>query len=255
MADPSLLDDQRICFGELEIMLLHGNSAAELMPRDDVYFMMKSKPYIAGYQDIRHALTRSTWAASTGNVLEIGVLRGGSAPFLHHFFDAKRLVCVDILQHVVPLERYKAQTGDVLRTHYGIDQSDRPKLREIIEADFNGPIDLVVDDASHLYEHSKASFEAVFPYLRPGGAYVVEDWSWSHERDAQVPGHYYADRHALTNLVFEFTCAYGWPSGLIESIGFSAGLMWVIRGWKQLARDDFHLDDYLHLRGRALQLV
>ena len=40
------------------------------------------------------------------------------------------------------------------------------------------PLDLVVDDASHLLEPSIASFNLLFPRLRPGGVYVLEDWSW-----------------------------------------------------------------------------
>ena len=38
------------------------------------------------------------------------------------------------------------------------------------------PLDLVIDDASHLYGPTMASFEVLFPRLRPGGLYVIEDW-------------------------------------------------------------------------------
>ena len=38
-----------------------------------------------------------------------------------------------------------------------------------IDQEFAGePIDLVIDDASHYYEHSRRSFEIVFPRLREG---------------------------------------------------------------------------------------
>jgi SAM-dependent methyltransferase len=47
-----------------------------------------------------------------------------------------------------------------------------------VATDFNGPLDLVFDDASHFYRFSKVSFETLFPLLRPGGLYVIEDWSW-----------------------------------------------------------------------------
>jgi hypothetical protein len=36
----------------------------------------------------------------------------------------------------------------------------------------------VLDDASHQYEPTKASFETLFPLLRPGGLYIIKDWSW-----------------------------------------------------------------------------
>lgn len=38
-----------------------------------------------------------------------------------------------------------------------------------------GPLDLVIDDGSHLQDHVLTSFRAVFPHLRNGGIYVVED--------------------------------------------------------------------------------
>ena len=37
----------------------------------------------------------------------------------------------------------------------------------------------MIDDASHMYEHTKVSFETLFPLLRPGGQYIIEDWSWA----------------------------------------------------------------------------
>ncbi len=49
------------------------------------------------------------------------------------------------------------------------------------------PIDVVIDDASHLYEPTRASFETLFPLLRPGGLYLIEDWQWSYYTDFQPP--------------------------------------------------------------------
>ena len=52
------------------------------------------------------------------------------------------------------------------------------KLLSIVHKDFNGQLDLVIDDASHLYTETKKSFEILFPLLKAGGLYVIEDWSW-----------------------------------------------------------------------------
>jgi hypothetical protein len=46
--------------------------------------------------------------------------------------------------------------------------------------EFSAPLDLVIDDASHIYGPTKASFQALFPLLRPGGLYLIEDWAWAH---------------------------------------------------------------------------
>src|SRR4051812_20409829 len=52
----------------------------------------------------------------------------------------------------------------------------------IVDAEF-GPgasLDLIVDDASHDLELTRASFNALFPRSRPGGVFVIEDWAWAH---------------------------------------------------------------------------
>ena len=36
----------------------------------------------------------------------------------------------------------------------------------------------MIDDASHKYVQTVASFDTLFPVVRPGGWYVVEDWAW-----------------------------------------------------------------------------
>ena len=60
-----------------------------------------------------------------------------------------------------------------------------------------------MDDASHTYEETRASFEFLFPLLSPGGIYVVEDWSWAHHPDYQSPDAPFSERRALSNLLFE----------------------------------------------------
>lgn len=39
--------------------------------------------------------------------------------------------------------------------------------------------DLIIDDASHQYKATMASFQALWPLVEPGGWYVVEDWDAS----------------------------------------------------------------------------
>ena len=56
---------------------------------------------------------------------------------------------------------------------------DAPVLARRVDAAFgNRPLDLVMDDASHLGPQTRASFETLFPRLRAGGLYIIEDWSW-----------------------------------------------------------------------------
>ncbi len=252
MADPTYLDSDTVRFGDLEIKLMNGRDSEALSQRDDIYYMMKSLPYIDAYKQVREALGPSEVTGKAGNILEVGVFRGGSAPFLHRFFDAERVACVDILKDSVPLTRYSLETKSVVKLHYGVDQGDTAEMRQIATNSFSGPIDLIVDDASHMYGPTKATFEATFPFLRPGGVYVMEDWAWSHDAAAQRTDHFWAHKESLTRLVFELVAAYGTSSSLLASIGFGPGLMWVVKGRRPIPPGDFRLEDHLNLRGRSL---
>lgn len=71
--------------------------------------------------------------------------------------------------------------SDRVRLHYGMSQGDRAAVGAILDAEFGtGPLDMIIDDASHQLDLPRASFEVAFPRLRPGGVYVLEDWGWAH---------------------------------------------------------------------------
>ena len=53
------------------------------------------------------------------------------------------------------------------------DQSDPKFLDELGRR--LGPFDIVIDDGSHINDHVKTSFGSLFPHVRPGGLYVIED--------------------------------------------------------------------------------
>jgi hypothetical protein len=58
------------------------------------------------------------------------------------------------------------------------DQTNAALLNYIV--DQIGPVDIIVDDGSHVSAHLIASFEILFPRLSPGGLYVVEDIGTSY---------------------------------------------------------------------------
>jgi hypothetical protein len=77
-----------------------------------------------------------------------------------------------------PLASYLDRTmGERFHVCHGIDQGDTDAVLEALEAHLGStPVDLVVDDASHEVGRTRAAFDALFPRLRPGGHYVIEDW-------------------------------------------------------------------------------
>jgi len=123
-------------------------------------------------------------------VVELGIRRGGSTAMLCELGGAERIVSVELsATRLEALDRYVAARGvpDVVHPHYGVDQSDRNRLARIVDDEFEeAPLDLVIDDASHLYDESRASFEVLFPRLRPGGVYLLEDWRWEHMMAGQL---------------------------------------------------------------------
>jgi SAM-dependent methyltransferase len=121
---------------------------------------------------------------TNGNIFEIGIKRGGSTAFINEIAPPRRLVALDIEDTPPPSLTDYLRDHDprqAVRLHNGIDQGDRARLADLVTTEFrDGPLDLIVDDASHRYEPTIASFETLFPALRPGGLFLLEDWNWEH---------------------------------------------------------------------------
>jgi demethylmacrocin O-methyltransferase len=110
-------------------------------------------------------------------ILEIGVggyssptFGGASLRMWKHYFRRGLIYGLDIFDKSAIAEpRIEIVRGD---------QSDPAFLTGL--ADRIGPLDIVVDDGSHLSDHVISSFTALFPRLRPGGQYVIEDLQSSY---------------------------------------------------------------------------
>ena len=137
----------------------------------------KSREQVEAYVDL-------VTAHHPSRIVELGIKAGGSAALLAQLVQPSKLVAVDITPEAVTnLECFvdAHRLRDRVRPHYGVDQADRGRLASIVAKEFEGePIDLVIDDASHLLELTRASFEVLFPRLRTDGLFVIEDWAWEH---------------------------------------------------------------------------
>ena len=87
------------------------------------------------------------------------------------------------------------------------------------------PVDLVIDDASHRYPETVASFEVLFPRLRTGGLYVIEDWTAEHRlgdvlraslRDPDAPDHEQVRERIQTTLEERARQADARPTPLLQ---------------------------------------
>jgi predicted O-methyltransferase YrrM len=118
------------------------------------------------------------------NILELGIFRGGSTAFLQLLGKPERLLALELSpERIGILDQFIAgeKLDGSVRVEYGVSQDDIVRVRELTIEHF-GPgrsIDVVVDDASHLLAPTRTSFETVFPLIRPGGSYIVEDYAGS----------------------------------------------------------------------------
>jgi len=222
-------------FGEVELYILSKHMDMErFTPGDGIFFMAKSIPYISGYKDIADRL-------KVKDLLEIGIYKGGSVVFFDNTFDLDRLTAIDISQDRLPhLDGYVEKYGKSkkINLHYGVDQGDRSTLNALIDRDFPDGLDLVIDDASHFYGPTKATFETVFPRLRPGGVYVVEDWSWAHSNPSDG-----GDNEDATRLLHEIIALHASSGGMARSIDLRPGFFSVTRGITPIPAN-FRLEDY-----------
>lgn len=106
------------------------------------------------------------------NILEIGIggydtsaAGGGSLRMWECYFPHAKIYGLDI--H----DKSPHDAGRV-RTFKG-SQADEDFLRTMVQK--IGPIDIVIDDGSHVNEHVRKSFDVLFPLLAEAGIYVIED--------------------------------------------------------------------------------
>lgn len=113
----------------------------------------------------------SRFCDSATSVLEIGVFNGASLRMWEEFFREAQIVGVDVKPEAV-----EHQVGRV-RVEIG-NAGSVPFLREVAER--HGPFDVIVDDGSHLWDHQQIAFRILWPFLKPGGVFVIEDINTSY---------------------------------------------------------------------------
>lgn len=147
-------------------------------PSTELLTLVKTPDMVERYRTLLQRFERP-------RIMELGIAFGGSVALLTLLADPERFLAIDLGPERSPLLSQlldERELHDRVQTRHGVDQADPGRLLALTDEFFgDGPLDLIIDDASHLYHESKVSFETLFPLLRPGGLYVIEDWKWSHE--------------------------------------------------------------------------
>jgi predicted O-methyltransferase YrrM len=136
-------------------------------------------------------------------LLEIGVYDGASLRTWHEFLPDTRIVGIDIDPRCKAFED-KNVTVELC------DQSDVTQLTRI--GVNYGPFDVVIDDGSHIWSHQILSFETIFPFVRSGGLFIIEDidtsyghYTAAYGRDSTITAAQYVTK--LANYVLAHTAA------------------------------------------------
>ena len=114
------------------------------------------------------------------NIFEIGLggykhphYGGNSLRMWKRYFPYSQIYALDIYDKSFLEE-------DRIRIFQG-SQVDKEIIDQVL--DEAGELDLIIDDGSHMNEHVIGSFELLFPRLKSGGIYVVEDTQTSYWTD------------------------------------------------------------------------
>jgi hypothetical protein len=199
------------------------------------------------------AQARVLQSTDVRRMLELGMWQGGSAIFLEHHFELERLAAVDIQTTIPFLERYveRHHLGERIRVHCNTSQDDEVALEKLLREDFAGAeLDAVVDDASHLLQQTRRSFEICFPYLRSGGLYIIEDWRWGHVDATGCPKG--TTELQLSPLVLELLLVSASCRDIIRHIHVNKWFVAVERGEASLERKPLKLDSLYYPGGLSL---
>ena len=210
----------------------------------DRFCVRKPREVIARYERLLERL-------APRRIVEVGVYEGGSTALLAQLARPDKLVAVDIepspnaaLEQFIAAKRLR----EAVSVHWGVDQADGERLETIVGAEFgSAPLDLVIDDASHLLEETRRTFETLFPLLRPGGEYVIEDWAWAHS-----PYSLWPHQQPLSLLVFQLVAASGFRPDAVASLSIDRPWAIVRRGPAELVPGEFSVAGVCGPRGMAM---
>lgn len=221
--------DTTVTAGDLTFYLQTGDSPHP--PSDRSLVLYKNQRLVDQY--------RAFWASRPGftakHIVELGIWDGGGMVFWFEHFRPEKHVGIDIRNRPDGAgfrEYVRSRMAEQrLRTYWATDQADGDALRTIYQTEFAPHLlDLVIDDCSHLDGPTRSSFSTLFPLLRSGGIYVIEDWAWSHWRDWSRPDHPWAQEKELTEFVFDLIETVGSSTGAVTSVTVYQGFAAVERG-------------------------
>lgn len=106
--------------------------------------------------------------------LEIGFWRGYSAHMWEDYFSNGQLFFIDVNNDAYT--HFKNFTRSQL---FMVNQEDPMALMSFVQK-VGGDFDIIIDDGGHTMNQQITSFKTLFPFLKRGGIYVIEDLHTSY---------------------------------------------------------------------------
>ncbi len=125
--------------------------------------------------------------------LEIGIYQGASVKMWESYFKQATLHFIDIsLKHV---QYYSKRSR-----YHVLDQSKPRDLLKLIRK-VGGDFDIIIDDGGHTMEQQITSFQHLFPHVKSGGMYIIEDLHTSYWENYGGGDHSHTTVAFLKNLI------------------------------------------------------
>lgn len=106
-------------------------------------------------------------------LLEIGVGGGESIRTWLEYFPKATVYGVDIVHDTNPFNAPTSHPEG--RYFFNIGDQSCPVFWACFVSDYGPQFDIIIDDGSHVSAHIIASFNCLWPHVRPGGLYCIED--------------------------------------------------------------------------------
>jgi SAM-dependent methyltransferase len=240
--------------GSLHFIQDWSESAIGRLTKYPEFILMKSRDNVETYVRIL-----SGSEIKFHNILELGIMRGGSCAFFNTLLAPRNHLAIDICERESGLGHFAelvSLDGRKFAARYDVSQTDTDCIARLF-AEMSGTdavFDLIIDDASHDYDLTLKAFNGLFPLLRPGGIYALEDWGWAHWGPWQDPNHPSFASPAMSNIAFHAAlCCTSRGAGAITRVEFTPVTTFVLRGSDRI-EPGFAVERSYLARGRKLTL-
>lgn len=145
-------------------VIIMRNASSDLERLSVIYWTLKYHQH--HYTDVYSKLL-DEMRDSKLSLLEIGVAQGASLRTFRDYMPKASIFGIDIYPESVLVEpRINAIVGD---------STEKESAEELCRLNGKQKFDVILDDGSHYIEHQAKTFINMWPYLKNGGLYIIED--------------------------------------------------------------------------------